>query len=248
MPHETRLIMGMPVCVAIHDAAATLQDMDAVFRIFTNADRRFSPFRPDSELSHLNRREIAPEECSDSMHEILALAEETRIQSNGYFDIRRPDGTLDPCGIVKGWAINKAAEELARRGLGDFFIDAGGDIQACGRNAKGAEWCIGIRNPFQAKEIVKVLYPRGAGVATSGNYLRGPHIYNPYAPEAPLDEVVSLTVIGPDILDADRFATAAFAMGREGIVFIERLAGFEAYEIDAGGTARMTSGLGHYLS
>jgi thiamine biosynthesis lipoprotein len=248
MPHETRLIMGMPVCVTIRDAAATLQDMEAVFQIFTDADRRFSPFQTESELSLLNRREITLDGCSDAMREILVLAEETRIQSSGYFDIRRPDGALDPSGIVKGWAINGAADELVRRGLGDFFIDAGGDIQACGRNGKGADWCIGIRNPFRTEEIVKVLYPRGAGVATSGNYLRGSHIYNPHAPETPLDEVVSITVLGPDILDADRFATAAFAMGHEGIVFIERLAGFEAYEIDAGGTARMTSGLGYYLS
>jgi thiamine biosynthesis lipoprotein len=240
--------MGMPVCVTIHDAAAMPRDIKAVFQIFANADRCFSPFQPDSELSRLNRKEIAPHEFSDAMNEILMLAEETRIQSGGYFDIRRPDGAVDPCGIVKGWAINEAVQELTRRGLGDFFIDAGGDIQACGKNAKGADWCIGIRNPFQAEEIVKVLYPRGAGVATSGSYLRGSHIYNPHAPQAPLDQVVSLTVVGPDILDADRFATAAFAMGREGIVFIERMAGFEAYEIDAGGIGRMTSGLERYLS
>jgi thiamine biosynthesis lipoprotein len=248
MAHETRLIMGMPVCVTIHDAAASLLDIEAAFQIFTNADQRFSPFRPDSELSRLNRREITLDGCSDEMHEILALAEQTRIQSNGYFDIRRPDGALDPCGIVKGWAINEAAKELRARGLGDFFIDAGGDIQVSGTNAKGADWSIGIRNPFEADQIVKVLYPRGAGVATSGSYLRGSHIYNPHTPQAPLDQIVSLTVIGPDILDADRFATAAFAMGSEGVTFIERLTGFEAYEIDAGGTARMTSGLGRYLS
>jgi thiamine biosynthesis lipoprotein len=60
--------------------------------------------------------------------------------------------------------------------------------------------------------------------------------------------VVSLTVIGPDILDADICATAAFAMGREGIYFIERRPGLEAYAIDAAGKARMTSGLKRYLS
>jgi thiamine biosynthesis lipoprotein len=248
MLQDTRLIMGMPVCVAIGDAAATTQDIEAAFSIFTVADHRFSPFRPDSELSRLNRNEIVPEDCSGAMCEILALAEETKAQSGGYFDIRRPDGSLDPCGIVKGWAILEAAQELTRRGLDDFYLDAGGDIQARGRNCEGADWRIGIRNPFRAKEIVKVLCPRGAGVATSGSYLRGAHIYNPHAPDAKLDEIVSLTVIGPDILDADRFATAAFAMGRAGIEFIERLSGFEAYEIDAGGNARMTSGLERYLS
>ena len=53
---------------------------------------------------------------------------------------------------------------------------------------------------------------------------------------------MSLTVIGPDIYEADRFATAAFAMGMEGIEFIERLSGFEGYIITNEGIATMTSG------
>jgi thiamine biosynthesis lipoprotein len=54
-------------------------------------------------------------------------------------------------------------------------------------------------------------------------------------------------VIGPDVLEADIYATAGFAMGRKGIHFIERMPGLEAYEIDALGMARMTSGLKAYL-
>ncbi len=246
MLKQTRSIMAMPVTVAIHDAAAAPDDLEAAFAIFDGADARFSPFRADSELSRLNRNALAG--VSAEMAEILALAEETRRQSGGYFDIRRPGGGIDPCGIVKGWAIGKAAEALRRRGLEDFFLDAGGDIQSEGRNAEGGDWRVGIRNPFNPEEIVKLLYPRGAGVATSGSYLRGSHIYNPHAPEEALDDIVSLTVIGPDIVEADRFATACFAMGRGGIAFLERLEGFEAYEIDACGRARMTSGLRRYLS
>jgi thiamine biosynthesis lipoprotein len=85
-------------------------------------------------------------------------------------------------------------------------------------------------------------------VATSGTYLRGAHIYNPHAPDAPAGDIVSLTVIGPNILEADRFATAAFAMGEGGIDFIERVDGLEGYQIDSEGMARMTSGLERYLS
>jgi thiamine biosynthesis lipoprotein len=247
MLQETRLIMGMPICVAISDAA-TAADLEAAFDCFIKADARFSPFRHDSELSRLNRKELALQNCSGQMREILELAEQTTIDSDGYFDIRRPDGTFDPCGIVKGWAIREAALALAWRDLSNFLIDAGGDIQACGRNAKGDDWRVGIRNPFQAEEIVKVLFPRGAGVATSGSYLRGAHIYNPHAPDTAPHDIVSLTVIGPDILEADRFATAAFAMGEIGIEFIERVRGLEGYQINAQGMARMTSGLGRYLS
>jgi thiamine biosynthesis lipoprotein len=115
-----------------------------------------------------------------------------------------------------------------------------------GTNAEGKEWSVGIRNPFNIQEIVKVVYPRGEGIATSGSYIRGDHIYNPHKPEEKIKEIVSITVIGPDVLEADRFATAAFAMGRQGIEFIEQLKGFEGYAINAEGIATMTNGFGAY--
>lgn len=50
-----------------------------------------------------------------------------------------------------------------------------------------------------------------------------------------------MTVIGPNIYEADRFATACFAMGEKGIYFIEQLSGFEGYLIDNNKIATLTS-------
>jgi len=49
------------------------------------------------------------------------------------------------------------------------------------------------------------------------------------------------------VFEADRFATAAFAMGRKGIQFIEELPGFEGYMIDAQARATYTSGFERYV-
>lgn len=244
---ETRIIMGMPISLAVLDDRVRQPDLDAVFAQFTAADAQFSPFREDSEVSRFNRGEIDQRDLTPAMREIFALCEQTRLETGGYFDIVRPDGTMDPCGMVKGWAIRNAARELAGMGFVNFSVAAGGDIQCGGVNDEGGEWTVGIRNPFNPHEIVKVLTPKGRGVATSGNYIRGDHIYNPHTGRYGSDGIVSLTVVGADILEADRYATAAFAMGREGIHFIERISGLEGYEIDAQGIARMTSGLGTYL-
>ena len=230
---ETRIIMGMPISLAVLDTHVRPQDMEAVFAGFTAIDAQFSPFKDDSEVSRLNRGEISEKDLSPRMGEVFALCEKTRRETGGYFDIYRPDGMIDPCGMVKGWAIRNAARQLAEMGFANFCVEAGGDIQCHGVNEEGGEWRVGIRNPFMPDEIVKVLTPKGDGVATSGNYLRGDHIYNPHTGRYGLGDIVSLTVIGQDVLEADRYATAAFAMGREGIFFIERMAGLEAYEIDA---------------
>ena len=97
------------------------------------------------------------------------------------------------------------------------------------------------------REIIKVIYVSDEGVATSGTYIRGLHIYNP-KDHKPMDKIVSLTVIGPNVYEADRFATAAFAMGLDGINFIEKLPGFEGYIIDKGGVATVTTGFNKYTT
>jgi thiamine biosynthesis lipoprotein len=179
---------------------------------------------------------------------VLAIAAQTRSETRGYFEIRRPDGRLDLSGIVKGWAIRNTARFIKAAGVQNFFVDAGGDIQAVGQNAEGEDWKIGIRNPFNEQEIIKVVAPRGRGVATSGTYARGQHIYDPHRPLRPITDIVSLTVIGPDVLEADRFATAAFAMGAAGIHFIEARSRLEGYVVDMNGIAMQTSGFRAFVT
>lgn len=242
---ETRILMGMPVTVDVGKTTdGTL--VQTIFEYFEYVDRRFSTYRTDSEISTINRGDIPIRDWSGEMTEVLALAEQTKTDTDGYFDVRRPDGSLDPSGIVKGWAINNAAGIVRVAGISHFFIEVGGDIQTSGKNASGKDWSVGIRNPFKADEIIKVIYPRGRGVATSGTYVRGQHIYNPRGPEGPIKDIVSLTVIGADVLEADRFATAAFAMGKDGIFFLEETPGLEGYAVDINGRATPTSGFGAF--
>jgi thiamine biosynthesis lipoprotein len=243
---QTRALMGMPITVEIVDPSATSDDVEKIFQYFDYVDRTFSTYKSDSEISRLNRGELTVDECGVDLREILTLSEETRRRTNGFFDIRTPRGPLDPSGLVKGWAIRNAARMLEGAGFKNTYVEAGGDIQVHGRNAAGDEWRVGIRHPFEKDKIVKVLHIDGVGIATSGTYERGQHIYNPHDPDDPLTRFVSLTVIGPDVYEADRFATAAFAMGREGIDFLERLDGFEGYLIDRDGIALQTSGFDRY--
>jgi FAD:protein FMN transferase len=245
--HQTRVLMGMPITVDIVDGPATAELIERVFAYFESVDRKFSVYRDDSEITRINRREVALAEASPDMRDIFARAEQTKRETGGYFDIKR-NGGYDPSGIVKGWAIFNAAEILRRSGCRSYYVDAGGDVQAAGKNRQGQSWRVGIRNPFDFHEIVKVLTISDGAVATSGTYIRGQHIYNPYSPHEAITDIVSLTVVGDNIYDVDRFATAAFAMGRPGIQFIEGLPGFEGYLIDSNRRATFTSGFARYVS
>jgi len=243
---ETRIIMGMPITIDLVDADSR-ELLEKCFAWFDAVDARFSTYKPDSEISLYNAGQIPEVDLSSEVKDVFAVARATADATDGFFDMKTPSGGVDPSGIVKGWAIKKAADMLVAEGAENFFVDAGGDIQSRGKNADGQEWRVGIRSPFRLSHVIKIVAPRGQGVATSGSYVRGAHIYNPHAPQERLDDVVSLTVIGPDVLEADRFATAAFAMGKDGIYFIEGLEGFEGYAVNALGIATQTSHFGGFV-
>jgi FAD:protein FMN transferase len=244
---QTRILMGMPITVKIADPTATVEMIERVFDYFTYIDEKFSTYKDTSEISLLNQHALALEETSLDMQTVFKLAEEFRQETDGFFNIEHA-GKLDPSGLVKGWAISNAAELVRDAGFENFYVEAGGDFQAVGKNSQGENWRVGIRNPFNMQEIVKVLEISNSGVATSGTYIRGQHIYNPKDSIAEIHEIVSLTVIGADIYEADCFATAAFAMGRDGIGFIENLDGFEGYSIDSQKIATFTSGFERFVS
>lgn len=240
--------MGMPISVEVVDAREARALVDSVFAYFAHVDEVFSTYKADSEISRINSGNLSIEATCAEVRDVYEIARQTCRVSGGYFNHQLPNGTIDPSGIVKGWAIQNATTLLKERGCENFCIDAGGDIQTCGLNANNEQWSVGIRHPFQTDKIAKVVYPHGKGVATSGTYLRGEHIYDPFTGVPVVTPFISITIIGPNINDADRFATAAFAMGKRGMHFIEAFPGYEGYAIMHDKQALVTNGFNHYTT
>ncbi len=153
-------MMGMPITVEIADADADPAAIDAVFGYLRSVDERFSTYKATSEITRMNDGLVRADGRSPEMREVLAKCEETARLTDGYFDIRGRDGRLDPSGLVKGWSIRNAADLLAGMGYGNFYVDAGGDVEVRGTDAAGAPWTVGIRDPFGSTGMVKVLRRR----------------------------------------------------------------------------------------
>lgn len=241
----TKRVMGMRGVICIVDTHATKKDADDIFRFYKTIDDRFSTYKKTSEISKINQGKILKKDYSALMRKILKLASDTKTKTQGIFDVYY-QGKLDPSGIVKGYAIYEAARMLRKKGFKNFYVEISGDIEVVGKNRNGEKWKVGIKNPFNTREIVKVLRVSNCGIATSGNYERGKHIYNPLSKRNAQD-LASITVIGPNIYEADRFATAAFAMEGNGITFIESLKEFEGYAVTQNKKGIATSGLSKYL-
>jgi thiamine biosynthesis lipoprotein len=192
--------MGMPVRVG-GDV-----DPEPVLAWLRWVDATFSTYRPDSEISRLDRGDLALADAHPLVREVLERCEALRAETEGYFDVRAA-GRLDPSGYVKGWAVERAA---ARADGNRFFIDAGGDVAM-----RGGPWRVGIRHPLERRRVAAVIEVTAAAVATSGTYERGAHVLDPHTGLPPCG-VQSVSVVGPDLGTADAYATAAFAMGEAG--------------------------------
>ncbi|GGM11779.1 FAD:protein FMN transferase [Streptomyces fumigatiscleroticus] len=228
-------VMGFPVSLRVDDEDVPERAADAVFDWLREVDARFSPFRPDSEVSRLDRGEVR--DVSADLREVLDLCEEYRLATGGAFDVRLPGRGLDPCAVVKGWSVQRAAGLLTAAGARRFCLNAGGDVVVA-----GGPWRVGVRHPEHADRLCTVLELTDAAVATSARYERGDHILDGRT-GLPATGLLGMTVVAPTLTEADSVATAAFALGAEGIAWAAARPGCEVFAVDAERRVFRTAGM-----
>jgi thiamine biosynthesis lipoprotein len=205
-----------------------------------DVDRRFSTYREDSEISRIDRGDLAVAAASRDVRWVLERCAGLRDETGGAFD-ERAGGRLDPSALVKGWAVQRGAEMLLAEGLTDFSLNAGGDVVVRGGALPERIWRVGVQHPRDRRAIADAIGVTDLAVATSGAYERGGHVVDPLTRAAPSD-VLSVTVIGPDLGTADAYSTAAFALGADGPRWTLGLAGYEAMTILADDRVLCTPG------
>lgn len=243
-----RQVMGLPVSIHLRgdSARSVLADarVEATYDLLRAIDVLFSPYRPDSQVSRVDRGELTVGQAHPLVAEVVGLCRTARVLTGGAFDAWRPDRgrtRFDPTGLVKGWAVQRAAEHLAAGLDCDVTVNAGGDI-AVQPGSRPQPWRIGIEDPRDPRQVLAVLPVAAGGVATSGTAHRGRHLVDPRTGLAPGGDVLSVTVVGPSLLWADVLATAAFVRGPDGLALVEDLAGYEALVVGPD-AFRTTSGL-----
>jgi thiamine biosynthesis lipoprotein len=213
-------IMGMPISLHVRaDRPRSPEVSDAVARVFAElrrVDAVFSPWKDDSQVTRLARGELALADCDAEVREVARLCEQARERTDGWFDAHLPTSDsgrrFDPTGLVKGWAVERASRHLATLDDADFMLNAGGDVVVGCRRTDTPDWQLGIEDPADRSRLVATVPLRVGGVATSGTAARGAHIYVP-GTGRPAKDLLSVSVIGPSLMWADVYATAAFARG-----------------------------------
>ena len=219
--------------VANERAAEAVAVTGRVFGELHRLERIFTTFAADSEVMRISRGEMNLLDASPEVIEVMDACTWLEHESNGVFVARRPDGGLDPAGFVKGWAAQRASALLTDAGFDDWFVGVGGDIQTSGTNECGVPWSVGIIDPSDTERVMCTLELSGQAIATSGTTARGMHIWNESGEF--VNPFASISVIGPELKWADAFATTAFAMGHDGLAWVERYDGYHAIAVDHAG-------------
>jgi len=240
-------LAGTPAAPTSPASPASSPALDAAaaraLALLHHVDEVFSTWQPDSPMSRVRRGELELAAAPPEIAAVLDLCRRARAASGGWFDPWRLPGGVDPTGLVKGWAAERALAELRLAGAAGGLINAGGDVAVFGEHEPGKRWRVGIRDPLAADRLLTIVTLGGhdRAVATSGAYERGPHVLDPTSGE-PARGLLAATVVGPDLAFVDALATGLFASGGKALARVAGLRGYSALLVYDDGATRATIG------
>lgn len=216
----------------------------AVRARFEAIEARFSLYRADSELSRVSRGDLTLARASEELRSAYGEALQWRAATDGDFTPHRPDGGLDLSGLVKAHALRDAARILEETQDGAWLVDVGGDIVCCAPD--GMPWRTGIADPGNPAGLLTAvdLGSDWSAIATSGTAERGEHVWR----SRQLDDLVQVTVLGGDIVEADVLATAILAGGLPALDGATRTRDIDVLTVDRHGGLRVTPRLRAHVS
>jgi thiamine biosynthesis lipoprotein len=193
----------------------------------------------------LKNREIVTDAEVDSLRQYVGY---DLVQlEDGLLRKTYPQMRIDAGAIAKGYACDVVADTLEAYGCTDFCIEIGGELVVKGLNSKGVNWHIAINKPVEDStcvnsEIQEVVELTNCGMATSGNYRnyyeldgkRYSHTIDPRSGYPVRHNLLSATIVAPDCMTADAWATACMVAGldkaKEWIEANDDLKGYLIYE------------------
>ena len=198
-------------------------------------DDTFSTYKPDSPISRLARGEIGIADCAARRRARSSpAASELQTETDGYFSAYAT-GSLDPSGLVKGWAIQRVSDQLRAAGSRNHCINGGGDVHCAGSAADGEPMAHRHQPPHPPGPTRRSRHRNRHRRRDIGHRrARRPHPQPPRPQHAV--GLASVTIVGKDLGRTDAYATAAFAMGTEAPDWIATLDGYQGLVIRADGS------------
>ena len=138
---------------------------------------------------------------------------------------------LDFSSIAKGFAVDLAVDYLRAAGIPSYLVEVGGELRGYGVKADQQPWWVGIEQPLSvqggaaltADAVHSIVALHGLALATSGDYRRYfehagnyySHTIDPRSAAPVAHALAAVTVLHPECMVADVWATALMVLGPE---------------------------------
>jgi FAD:protein FMN transferase len=181
----------------------------------------------------------------DEVSGAMILKPGSRMDTNYVIEKANPNIQLDFSAIAKGYGVDVVFEFIRNRGAKKIFVEIGGEVRASGK-----DWGIGIEDPVYStvteRKALAVIQINGNAIATSGNYrnirevdgIKYAHTINPFNGYPEQNHLLSVSIVAPNCMTADGFATACMVMGLEKskklLESSKKLEGFLVYSLHTG--------------
>ena len=148
---------------------------------------------------------------------------------------------IDPGGIGKGYAVDRAVGVLKKQKIHSALVSAGGStLYAVGHPPGHDAWRLAVRNPANDVQPYAMVALRDNSISTSGISEqsvqvaghRYSHIFDPRTGE-PVEGVCQVSVVAPTAVESDAMTKAAFILPRDTLTQLFRKhAGTHALKIE----------------
>lgn len=181
-------------------------------------------------------KEKAEPPSQDEIETALKISGSKNFEINAQTNqltIKTPGLKLNIRDIVRGYAMDHAAEVLKKEGVLSAVIENENTVLCVGTAPIGRSWVLGIEHPRTVEQYAAVLeIPKETALATLGDYddyflckgKRYPLVIDPRTGGVPASPMASITIISPSAALSSIAARAFFVLGSEkGFEMIERL-------------------------
>ena len=231
-------VVAIDIASVIASVAVLNESLEKVVAFCRGIDEDFSTYIYSSWISRLRRGKVAIEDCPALVQDVWKLCGQAKYLSDGAFDPWAVVGGFDPSGLVKGWAADICADMLVAAGAQHVQVNAAGDLSLRGgwfdpTDSQVKPWKIGVVNPDNLQEVLKIFEITDGAIATSGTYERGAHITDPYTGMIAIG-AKSATIVGAAGWLCDALATAVMVAGADAALWFTQteLSGYQIWAID----------------
>ncbi|PZD77635.1 FAD:protein FMN transferase [Mesonia sp. K7] len=179
----------------------------------------------------------------DSLRQLVGL-DKVKLSKKNTLVKLHPKIYLDFNAIAKGYGIDLIGEFLEGKNIKNYLVELGGEIRAQGKNtSKNQAWKVGVEgidSQVEDRSYTRIISLVDEALASSGNYrkfrvdsLSGKkfvHTINPLDGKAEQSDITSASVIANTCAEADAYATAIMAMGKQNTLkMLETVKNIEVY-------------------